>query len=152
MFNTSNAALKPLRVALPMAGCLLTVAWGANEAVDPGIYEITAETLMPHLEDNLHYAIRRERRCLRGEDLPSIFPILRHESLKGCKLGGESRRGDAIRYLLACEHPEVATGTARLDADSSRIKGLLEVKMGGKNMTFSQRIEATRLGDCELSP
>jgi len=30
--------------------------------------------------------------------------------------------------------------------------GVLEVTMGGKNMTFSQRIEAARQGECELAP
>jgi len=33
-----------------------------------------------------------------------------------------------------------------------RIVGVLEVTMGGKNMTFSQRVEAARRGECELAP
>jgi hypothetical protein len=107
---------------------------------------------MPHLEENLRYATTRERRCLRSHELPWVFPVLHHESLEGCKLGDESQRGGTIRYLLVCQSPQVATGIARLNAAPGRITGILEIKMGGKNMTFSQRIEATRQGECEPAP
>ena len=137
---------RPLSVA---ASLLWTVAWASGEAVEAGSYEITAEIAMPHLEENLRYATTRERRCLHGRELASVFPILHHQSLEGCKLGDESRRGDTIRYLLVCASPQVATGVARLDADPGRVAGVLEIKMGGKNMTFAQRVEAVRQGECE---
>lgn len=107
---------------------------------------------MPNLEENLRYTATRERRCLRNHELAAVFPILRHPSLAGCKLGDESRRGDTIRYLLVCASPQVATGVARLDAGAGRVAGILEIKMGGKNMTFTQRIEAVRQGECDLTP
>ena len=130
------------------ASLLCAAAWASGEAVAPGTYAITAQTVMPNLEENLRYATTRERRCLSGRDLAYVFPILRHHSLEGCKLVDESRRGSAIRYVLACANAQVATGAARLDAAPGRITGSLEIKMGGKNMTFSQRIEALRQGDC----
>ena len=95
---------------------------------------------MPHLEENLRYATTRERRCLRDDDRASLFSILRHPSLEGCALAGD---------LLVCARPEVATGSVHLDEGPGRISGVLEVKMGGKNMTFEQRVDAMRLGDCE---
>jgi hypothetical protein len=134
------------------ASLLCAAAWASGEAVAPGTYEITAQVVMPHLEENLRYATTRERRCLRGDELASVFPILRHQSLEGCKLGAETRSGGTIRYVLACASPQVATGAARLDAAAGRITGTLEIKMGGKNMTFSQRIEALRQGDCARVP
>lgn len=104
---------------------------------------------MPHLEESLRYATTREQRCVQLDELAALFPILRHPSLEGCHLDDEHRRGDSIRYRLACASPQVASGTARLDVAGGRIAGILEVKMGGKNMTFSQRIEAVRQRDCE---
>jgi len=104
---------------------------------------------MPHLEENLRYADTREQRCLRIDELASLFPILRHPSLEGCHLDDERRRGNSVRYRLVCASPQVASGTARLETAGERIAGILEVKMGGKNMTFSQRIEAVRRRDCE---
>ena len=104
---------------------------------------------MPNLEENLRYATTREQRCLQLDEFASLFPILRHPSLAGCRLDDERRRGSSARYRLACASPQVASGAARLDAAGERIVGILEVKMGGKNMTFSQRIEAVRQRDCE---
>lgn len=103
---------------------------------------------MPHLEENLRYATTREERCVPLSELASLFPILRHPSLEGCHLGEELRLGSNVGYRLVCANPQVASGNARLDAAGERIAGILEVKMGGKNMTFSQRIEALRRGDC----
>ena len=137
---------RPVRVA---ASLLCTVAWASGEAVEPGTYEIITQTAMPHLEENLRYATTRERRCLRSDELPTIFPILQHPSLEGCNLNSERRRGGTIRYRLVCASPQVATGTARLDAGRGRVAGVLEIKMGGKNMTFAQRIAAVRQGECE---
>jgi len=141
------------RAALAIVGaCLSAAAGAAGEAVAPGVYEITVETVMPHLEENLRYATTRERRCLRDASLASVFPILQHTSLDGCALGQATRDADTIRYLLVCENPQVATGVARLDTEASRIVGTLEVKMGGKNMTFTQRVEATRRAECDANP
>lgn len=96
---------------------------------------------MPHLEENLRYAVAKEQRCLRLDEAGTWFPILRHPSLEGCRLDDRNR--------LVCASPQVATGLAQLDAAGGRVAGTLEVKMGGKNMTFHQRIEAVRLRDCD---
>ncbi len=134
----------PAVIALHWAGA---AAWAY--ALQPGVYDITAQTVMPHLEENLRDAIVRERRCLRSRDLPSLFPVLRHRSLGGCALVGQHRDDGELRFVLHCESPHVATGTARLTPGPGRITGVLEVKMGGKNTTFTQRIDGVRQGECE---
>jgi hypothetical protein len=130
------------------ASLLCSAACASGYADPPGLYEITARTVMPHLEENLRYAVTQEQRCLQLEELAALFPILRHPSLEGCRLADERRRGSNVRYGLVCVNPQVASGTAQLDAAGEHIAGILEIKMGGKNMTFSQRIEALRQGDC----
>lgn len=130
---------------------LCTIAW-AGVAAEASAYEVTARTEMPNLEENLRYATTHERRCLHAHELASFFPVLQHPSLEGCKLAEQSRRGDAIGYRLVCASPEVATGAASLEGGPDRVAGILEVKMGGKNMTFTQRVEAVRRGECEPAP
>jgi hypothetical protein len=117
---------------------LCSIAWASSLALESGAYDITASTEMPHLEENLRYATVRERRCVREPG--SLFPILQHPSLEGCRLAGA---------LLVCTSPDVATGSVRLDEAPGRLRAVLEIKMGGKNMTFAQRVEAVRLGECE---
>jgi hypothetical protein len=122
----------------------------SEQELRSGIYEIDVETLMPHLEENLRYANTRECRCVRDGEESSIFPILKHKSLAGCRLDGATRRDDATVFRLNCHNPTVATGTARLQTRASVIVGELNVTMGGKNMTFSQRIQARWRGDCGI--
>jgi len=138
-----------LSVTISLLGA---AAWTQSAAVPPGIYEISAQTLMPHLEENLRYARTLERRCIRHHAATDFFPILRQQSLNGCKLAAGNRRGDAIYYPLVCDGSNGTTGTAQVHADADRVKGVLEIKMGGKNMTFSQRIAAKREGACDSQP
>ena len=134
---------------LPLATAFIaTAASGAEETIRRGVYDIAGQVTMPHLEENLRYTATRERRCLRGDEPSAVFSVLRYESLAGCKLSDQDQRGDATHYVLRCENPNAAAGLARLETRADRIFGVLEVKMGGKNMTFFQRIEGTRKGEC----
>jgi hypothetical protein len=126
---------------------LSPAAWG-GETLRPGTYEVVVETVMPHLEENLRYATIREVRCLRSGEFASLFPVLKHDSLAGCSLRDASTRDESVRYRLICQQPDVASGSAWLRSDRDRIDGVLQVKMGGKNMTFEQRVRATRQGEC----
>ena len=120
----------------------------ASEMIPPGMYEIITEIVMPHLEENLRYATTREKRCLSHQELASFFPVLGHISLQGCKLDKENRDGGTVSYLLNCASGNETTGGAQWHLDDNQIRGTLAVKLGGKNMTFSQRITAKRVGEC----
>jgi hypothetical protein len=112
------------------------------------LYDVTAETGMPHLEENLRHTITRERRCLAQNELWSAFPILRHQSLKGCRLTQERRQQDVLSYALVCEGGYGTMGSATWQLGGRQITGTLNVKLGGKNMTFYQRVTARPLAEC----
>lgn len=112
------------------------------------LYDVTIETGMPHLEENLRYATTRSQRCLTRNDLASVFPILDHPSLAGCKLSEQSSADDGLVYRLVCESDTQTTGTATWHLGEHVIRGTLDVKLGGKNMTLFQRVTATAIGDC----
>ena len=119
-------------------------------ALPPALYEVTTETRMPHLEENLRYSTTQERRCVaQPESLATAFPILNHVSLKGCHLRDESRQGNTVTYLLACEGGHGTTGHATWELSNHQMTGTLHVKLGGKNMTFYQRVTAIPVGRCE---
>ena len=130
------------------AAVLMGSLASASEVMPPRLYEVTTETAMPHLEENLRYTNTREKRCLAHQELPSAFPILSHAALKGCKLEHESRQDDSVSYLLVCESGYGTTGSATWRVGEHQIRGTLKVKLGGKNMTFYQRVTARPLGDC----
>lgn len=112
------------------------------------LYDVTVETGMPHLEENLRYAATRTERCLTLKDLESAFPVLEHSSLAGCKLREQSSDEDTIVYALVCERSSGTTGKATWRIGEHVIRGTLDVKLSGKNMTFFQRVTAKVIGDC----
>jgi len=136
---------------------LVGLCWSAPGAADvtlsaftapPGLYRITTETVLPHLEESLRYATTHTQRCLGTQDASSLFPLLRHEAFTGCALAeGRFQEGQSV-YRLACTNPQAASGTATLSADGTTLVGVLDIKMGGKNMTLSQRVRGPRLGAC----
>jgi hypothetical protein len=120
----------------------------ASETTPARLYEVITETGMPHLEENLRYATTREKRCLTDEELALAFPILKSASLADCKLQRESQHGNAVSYLLVCDGGHGTTGSASWRVGEQSIVGTLDVKLGGKNMTFFQRVTAKPLGQC----
>src|SRR5213078_877142 len=126
---------------------LLSQSALASGPMFPKLYEVTTEIGMPHLEENLRYATTRETSCLTGFN-PLAFPMLKHEALQVCHLEYEKHGGETISYVLTCVGPQETTGDAQWQIDGNQIRGTLSVKLGGKNMTFYQRITATQVGDC----
>jgi len=131
-----------------VSSLLIHSSAGAAETVPPQLYEIIAETVMPHLEENLRYATTREQQCLEQKELWSAFPILHHAALKDCRLDRESRQEDAVTYALVCTGGHGTTGRATWLLGGKQSVGTLNVKLGGKNMTFYQRVTARVLGAC----
>jgi len=113
------------------------------------LYEVTTETGMPHLEENLRYATRIERGCINPRQLTKAFPMLGDVSLQDCELVEiDQEAQDILLYRLQCSSGHGTMGSARWDFGSSTISGTLTVRLGGKNMTFYQRITAKPLGKC----
>jgi hypothetical protein len=131
-----------------------TVPVQASELLPPRLYDVTIETGMPHLEENLRYTTTHRRSCISRKDLATVFPILNHPTLAGCTLRGESQNDDiagkdgTIKFGLSCDDRHGTTGMAVWHIDKQRIRGRLDVKLGGKNMTFSQTVTAKVVGHC----
>ena len=140
------SARRPTRAVQPRLLCLALALAPAPAVADcfaiaPGSYDITARMVMPHLEE-MRRTVTHEQRCLADGDPVALFPVLRQSALQSCALSYGAPDADAYEYVLVCATARVATGTARLTRSGDRIIGVLDVKMGGKNITFSQRVEA----------
>ncbi|MGR8948856.1 MAG: hypothetical protein ACU84Q_12470 [Gammaproteobacteria bacterium] len=126
--------------------CLL--ASNANHATSlaSGRYEIKSTTVMPHLEE-MRRNVKTEVVCVTKTNVVSLFPVLRYAAFEGCSAKHIASELPA-KYKLVCPGPNGAIGSITLKLNGPKIKGVLESKMGGKNMTFSQFVEASRVGDC----
>lgn len=134
-------------LAGPLAAlCLAGGAAATPVAVPPGEYELTTQTVLPHLEEALRYATTRSRLCLREPAATELFPLLRHPAFAGCALAPAA--ADGLRFVLHCANPEAASGSALFALEGGSLSAELALKMGGKNMTLSQRLQGRRLGPC----
>jgi hypothetical protein len=141
-----------LRAAASAAPALLVASAAAADPdarLAPHLYDLTIETGMPHLDENLRYATAHERRCVRGDDLPRLFPVLQHVALQDCRLAAVDSSAEGATYALRCTGGHGTTGEARFVFAPAAIAGTLSVQLGGKNMTFHQRIAGRALGPCE---
>ena len=112
-----------------------------------GEYAIRSNMVMPHLEE-MRRITARETRCIRQDDPLTLFPVMRQPALRGCAFGYGEARGTSFQYVLVCQSARVATGTIELTQQGAEVVGHLVVKMGGKNMTFTQHVAAVREGEC----
>lgn len=136
-----------------LCGALWTV-WGLGQADAASAayrYQIAATMVMPHL-DEMRRQVTQHSRCVKDDAPSDLFPVLEQHALRGCRLDYpksiEKLDGTRRDYVLVCASARVASGTASIDETGENLIGTLAVKMGGKNMTFSQRIEAHRGTRC----
>lgn len=133
---------RPTAVALLVVTlAAYSLVW-AEELIQRGTYEVTVQTSMPNLEENLRYTTTRETRCFAQQDLPQAFPILDHPALAGCELALREREQGTLVYALVCESGQDTTGEAVWRLAPSQLRGTLRVRLGGKNTTVHQRVTA----------
>jgi len=143
---TPRAPRRPLLVLLMSS--FLSCGSAAPVSIPPGEYDLTAQTVLPHLEEALRYATTHTRECLREPDATLLFPLLLHPAFAGCQLVPAASIGNELRFVLRCANPEAATGSAVFNVSPYNLSAVLELKMGAKNMTLSQRLTGTRVGSC----
>lgn len=147
--NTGHSVKRSaVRLHLVAVVAFSAPALAATVSIEPGLYELTAQTVMPHLEESLRYATTRSRQCLGTQDAAALFPLLRHEAFAGCSLDHDSSSDGEARFTLRCKNPQAATGAAHFELQATGFQAVVHIKMGGKNMTLSQRLTAPRVGAC----
>src|SRR4051794_2819101 len=108
--------MHPMRLVPPgwLAGLLTAVslacAGAPPVAVPSGEYDLTTETVLPHLEEALRYATTHTRECWHEPDATSLFPLLRHQAFTGCTLVPSAAASEGLRFSLRCTNPEAASG------------------------------------------
>ncbi|MGI9288631.1 MAG: hypothetical protein ACR2P1_24810 [Pseudomonadales bacterium] len=132
-----------------IAATMLFIVGAIPTLASAAAYEIETKTSMPHLRENLRYTDTRVHRCITGDVMPNYFPILDNSAFEGCNWSGGEQMGGSTLHLLTCPSSSGTAGAAIIQAHSKNIDGVLSVKLGGKNMTFSQRIHARYVGECD---
>ena len=128
--------------------CLLMMtnlsARDAAELPLPGKYRLQVRISMPNLEENLRSAGYEKALCVSR--VADFFPVLLQPAFDGCRLRNLQTVGNTV-YQLDCPSGG-SSGELKLSPQGKRWRGRLAVKMGAKNMTFSQHVIAEYVGRC----
>src|SRR5262245_42665965 len=111
-----------IRCGCRFAALTLFLVAGQGKAAESetlGYYDLTIEMQMPHLDEGLRYATRRDAHCLDRRGLSAAFTSLAYNALSDCALEHERQQGDTVSYELVCSGGHGTTGAAtwRIDAD-----------------------------------
>jgi len=116
-----------------------------------GAYAIESQMVLPHMEE-MRRIYKSAHACIRNSDAAQLFPVFHQRAFTGCTLALARQEITERYYVLECNGVNGPTGTATLtlfSGDPDRIKGEFAAKIGGKNMTFFQYIDARKSGRCE---
>jgi hypothetical protein len=129
--------------------CILVTASAAaaEPAITAGSYAIESQMVLPHMEE-MRRIVKNVDACVDDGNAARLFPVFHQPALTGCMLVPQGSSIDTVDFKLDCQGINGAQGTAQLSFGDDHITGELVAKMGGKNMTFSQYVDARRTGSC----
>ncbi len=96
-------------------------------------------------------AHRNANLCVDAAEAGGTFGLAvlsENNPLAKCEKSKARLEGRVLTFEVACAGMNAAQGHARFELQGDRFLGRINMKMGGKNMTFTQRSVAERLGEC----
>lgn len=136
--------------------CLLALVAVAGTAragdavLEPGEYEVEMRLELPHIEDM--GAQRTAKVCITDSSTHGIIVLSENNPLGRCPASNVRQIGDELSFDLVCEGHNQAVAWAKFRLWPDRFAGAFEMKMGGKNMTMTERQAGRRIGVCKETP
>src|SRR5215472_1991829 len=132
------------------AGTSIGSACLAAEApvLEPGQYEVTVRLELPHLENAT--SARLARICVTGgtRSAHGLAVLSDNNPLARCPAGNLREDGGTLSFDIVCPGGNAAIGSAKFTIRAQSFEGAIAMKMGGKNMTMTERQSGRRVGDC----
>ena len=122
-------------------------AAAAGPALEPGTYKVSADLLLPNIEDM--NVVRTETLCLTGEGAHGIKVMSENNPLARCPISNVRESGDTMTFDITCEGHNQAKATALYTLMGTSFRGRIDMTMGGKNMTMTEAQEGHRIGACK---
>jgi len=132
------------------AACALCFATAAP-ALEPGEYEVSVRLELPHVEDM--GARKVTRICVTGSDggTHGLVVLSDNNPLARCPASDVRESGGTLTFEIVCPGANAAVGSAKYALRAHDFDGVIAMKMGGKNMTMTERQSGRRAGTCEAA-
>ncbi|WP_334146707.1 DUF3617 domain-containing protein [Hyphomicrobium sp.] len=121
-----------------------------DTVLEPGEYEVEMRLELPHLEDM--GAQRTAKVCITNGGTHGIVVLSENNPLARCPSSNVTQSGDELSFDLICEGHNQAVAWAKFQLWPNRFVGAFDMKMGGKNMTMTERQTGRRIGTCKETP
>jgi hypothetical protein len=116
-----------------------------------GEYEVRLRFELPHAED---VAVSKTARICVTEDADTqgLIVLSDNNPLSRCPPSNIRRDGQSLTFDLICAGHNQAVARASFALRGDRFDGVIAMKMGGKNMTMTERQSGRRIGACSQVP
>lgn len=131
------------------AGIALGPQARADDAIlpAPGEYEVQMRLELPHIEDMV--VSKTASICVTETGTHGLVVLSDNNPLSRCPASNIRQEGDTLTFDLVCEGHNQAIAWAKFRIGPDRFTGAFDMKMGGKNMTMSERQSGRRIGACK---
>lgn len=118
--------------------------------LQPGAYEVQMKMELPHVED---MGIQKTATvCIIDGGAHGIVVLSESNPLARCPASDIKQTGDELTFDLICEGHNQAVAWAKFRLGPDWFAGAFDMKMGGKNMTMTERQTGHRVGACTEAP
>ncbi len=142
--------LRHCALLITIVGPAASAAGSGACALEPGRYEVDVRLELPHVENA--GAGKTAVLCVSGPDGTHGLKVLSDNNpLASCPASDVQESDDALRFRIVCPGGNAATASAVYRTSANAFAGVITMKMGGKNMTMTERQQGRRVGDCPAS-
>jgi hypothetical protein len=143
--NRRPRTIIPSLMAITAAMC----AASAAAALEPGEYEVSVRLDLPHVDGAT--ASRTTPVCVTEgrNDTHGLTALSTNNPFGGCAASNIREDAGTLLFDIACPGPNAATASARYTFKEQDFDGTITMKMGGKNMTMTERQHGRRTGGCK---
>lgn len=141
-----------MRLSILLVLLVAPVAASAGDAVlESGEYEVEMRLELPHVED-MGVQKKTAKVCITDSESHGIMVLSENNPLVRCPVSNVRQTADELTFDLVCEGHNQAVAWARFRLWHDRFAGAFDMKMGGKNMTMTERQNGRRIGACKDAP
>ena len=114
--------------------------------LQPGKYEVQMRLELPHAENT--GVSKTASICVGAGATRGLVVLSDNNPLRWCPASNIREDGSAVTFDLVCAGHNQAVAWARFTLRGDHFDGTFAMKMGGKNMTMTERQSGRRTGAC----
>lgn len=136
------------RIAIFVAGLVLSAAIAAAPRMTPGLWEMTMSMEGAGMPQGMTPPMKFQH-CYRAEDLKDMRNTV-PEKNPNCTISDWKESGNTVTWKMSCTGKNAMTSSGRITYAGDSYTGVNKMTMnhGGQPMTMTQKYTAKRVGDC----